>query len=410
MTVASFGPVRPHRAVPNSLTPGVMGQSFNSPSLETAALEAQSLEALSIEAQGSAALLQSGGLPAERPLTAIHVGPCLVRGGAEQWLVDLLRFLDPKKIRILRAIATEPSLTDVNLTADLPIPVEVGQAESVRRAARECDILVSWGVGLNEWLKDCRPRLSVALAHGEGPWTGIVLRESDQVVDHVVAVSPSVKERCCNGFKTSVIYNGVDCSRLGRTRPRDAVRASLGFGPGDFVMGYVGRYSVEKHVSILVDAAALLPPQFKLLLVGWGAQRLQLLEQANALIPGRYAMATGWTYLGDYYAAMDAFCLVSETEGGPLVMIEAMHCGRPVVVTSVGSVPEIIKDRINGVVVKRDPIAVASAVMQLARHPEWARGMAAEGKAYAEEHGNARRMALEYENLFHQLWREKYAT
>ena len=415
MSVAPYGSARPQRAVPNGLTPGVVGQSFGEQSLEALALEAQSLEAQSleaqsIEAQGSAAILYSGSPPAERPLTVIHVGPCLVRGGAEQWLVDLLRFLDPKKIRVLRAIATEASLTDANLTADLPIPVEVGRAESVQRAARECDILVSWGVGLNDWLKDCRPRLSVALAHGEGPWTGIVLKDSDQVIDHVVAVSPSVKDRCCNGFPTSVIYNGVDCSRLGRTRPRDAVRASLGFGPGDFVMGYVGRYSVEKHVSILVDAAALLPAHFKLLLVGWGAQRLPLLEHANALIPGRYAMATGWTYLGDYYAAMDAFCLVSETEGGPLVMIEAMHCGRPVVVTSVGSVPEIIKDRINGVVVTRDPLSVAAAVMQLARHPEWARGMAAEGKAYAEEHGNARRMAVEYENLFQRLWREKHAT
>ncbi len=410
MSVAPYGSMRPKRDIPNGSTPSVVGQSFGEHSLEVLSLEAQSIEAQSIEAQCSAAALYSGSPLAERPLTAIHVGPSLIRGGAEQWLVDLLRFLDPKKIRILRAIATEANLTDANVTADLPVPVEVGQAESVRRAARECDILMSWGLGLNDWLRDCRPRLSVVLAHGEGAWTGNALKNSDQVVDHVIAVSPSVKDRCCNGFPTTVIYNGVDCSRLGRTRPRDAMRASLGFGPGDFVIGYVGRYSVEKHVSILVDAVALLPSHFKLLLVGWGAQRLPLLEHANALIPGRYAMTTGWTYLGDYYAAMDAFCLVSETEGGPLVMLEAMHCARPVVVTSVGSIPEIIKDRINGVVVTRDPLSVAAAVMQLARHPEWARGIAAEGKNYAEEHGNARRMAVEYENLFQRLWREKQAT
>ena len=36
--------------------------------------------------------------------------------------------------------------------------------------------------------------------------------------------------------------------------------------------------------------------------------------------------------------------------------------------------------------------------------------MAAEGKAYADEHGNARRMALEYEALFQRLWREKQSA
>jgi glycosyltransferase involved in cell wall biosynthesis len=396
--------VRQGGSAPRASCQSFNGQSFNGS-------EGQCYDAHSMEAMSSAARsLYASSAPTERPLTAIHVGPCLVRGGAEQWLVDLARFLDPKKIRILRAIATEADLTDPALTADLPIPVEVGGAEAVQRAARECDILLSWGIGLNDWLKDCRPRLSVVLAHGDGPWTLNVLRGSNQIIDHVVAVSQASKDLICDGFPTSVIHNGVDCSRLGRTRSREAVRASLGFQPGDFVMGYVGRFSPEKRLPLLVDATALLPPQFKLLLVGWGGQRLALLEQANARIPNRYALATGWTYLGDYYAAMDAFCIASDSEGGPLVMIEAMHCGRPIVTTSVGLVPEIIKDRINGVIVDRDPASIAAAVMQLSRHPEWARGIAAEGKAYAEEHGNARRMAVEYENLFHRLWREKYAA
>ena len=87
------------------------------------------------------------------------------------------------------AIATEAELADPNFTADLPIPVEVGGAECVRRAARECDVLVSWGLVLNDWLKDCRPRLSVVLAHGDGVFTRNVLHGCDQVLDHVVAVS-----------------------------------------------------------------------------------------------------------------------------------------------------------------------------------------------------------------------------
>ncbi len=317
---------------------------------------------------------------------------------------------DPKKVQIIRTIALNANLTDPDLTADLAIPVEVGQAESVRRAARECDVLLSWGVRLNVWLKDCRPPLSVMVAHGEGEWTRKFLRDSDQSLDHVIAVSRAVKDRCCDGFNTSVIYNGVDCSRLGRTRSRDAVRASLGFQPGDFVLGYVGRYSHEKRVPLLLEAASLLPRQFKVLMVGWGAQRVALLEQANACIPGRYALASAWNYLGDYYQAMDAVCLVSEVEGFPLVLMEARLCGRPVIVTPFGCAPEVVQDRINGLIVAGDPASVAGAALQLARHPEWARGLAAEGKAFAEEHGHARRMAMEYENLLLRLWQEKNAT
>jgi glycosyltransferase involved in cell wall biosynthesis len=410
MSVVPHGSARARRAARNGLTPGAVGQSFDEHSLEVLSLEAQSIEAQSIEAQSAAAALYSGSPPVERPLTVIHVGPGLLRGGAEQWLVDLLRFLDPKKIQVLRAVVVHPNLTDPDLAADLSIPVEVGQADSVRRAARECDVLLSWGLGLNDWLKDCRPRLSVMVAHGEGEWTQTFLRDSDQVLDHVIAVSRAVKDRCCEGFDTSVIYNGVDCSRLGRTRSREAVRASLGFQPGDFVLGYLGRYSYEKRVPLLLEAAALLPPQFKVLMVGWGTQRVALLEQANACIPGRYALANAWNYLGDYYQAMDAVCLVSEVEGFPLVMIEARLCGKPVIVTSFGCVPEVVQDRINGLIVSADPASIAGAALQLARHPEWARGVAAEGKAHAEEHGHARRMALEYENLLLRLWREKTAV
>src|SRR3954447_14417618 len=110
-----------------------------------------------------------------RPLTVTHVGPCLLRGGAEQWLIDLLRFLDPKRLRILKTIVTEPDRIDPVFAAEVRVPIETGQAESVRRAARESDILLAWGIELNAWLADCRPRLCIFVAHGDGDWTRSLL-------------------------------------------------------------------------------------------------------------------------------------------------------------------------------------------------------------------------------------------
>jgi glycosyltransferase involved in cell wall biosynthesis len=206
-------------------------------------------------------------------------------------------------------------------------------------------------------------------------------------------------------MKSTVIYNGVDTARLGQTQSREETRRSLGFQNDDFVLGYVGRFSAEKQVERLIDAVAELPQNFKALLVGWGAGRAELWERANARIPGRYSFVAASDYLGDYYRAMDAFCLLSSEEGYALVLLEAMLCGLPLVVTPVGSVPEIIVHRRNGMIVSGQPRAVAAAAMELKRHRHWARGLAAEGQAYAQQHGHARRMTRQYEDLLATLCR-----
>ena len=342
------------------------------------------------------------------PLRVIHAGPSLLRGGAEQWLVDVLRFLDPLRVRMLRTVLTTGESIDPTLAESLPIPLEVGQGAALRRAAEECDVLLFWGLPLDDYLADCRPKLVVYLAHGEGDWTRIMLERSRRNVDHAVAVSERVRRRVCHDVPSTVIRNGVDSSRLGRTRARQAVRESLGFRAEDFVLGFLGRFSPEKRCQALIKAVERLPRDFKLLLVGWGMQRQDLMELANRCIPGRYAFAHGCSYLGDYYQAMDAFCLVSSEEGFSFALIEAMMSGCPVIATPAGCVPEFVHDRINGVIVDGTAESVADAARLLREHPSWRGGLAREGQVYAEQTGHARRMARDYENLLWRLWADKY--
>ena len=342
------------------------------------------------------------------PLRAVSVGPSLVRAGAELWLFSFSRFVNPNRVRLQRAILTNPKWVDPQCVAELPVPVEIGQSESVQRAARECDVMLCWGLGIDEFLDGVRPKLCVFVAHGEGPWTKAKLQASSRSVDHVVAVSERTRRLACDGIPATVIHNGIDTSRLGQTRSRCAVREALGFSPGDFVLGYVGRFSSEKCVSRLVHATAELPRNFKLLLVGWAADRRLLMDQANDRIPGRYAFARADHYLGDYYHAMDAFCLVSHEEGFSLALLEAMMCARPVIVTPVGSAPEIIEDRVNGILVDGSPASIADAARRLHQHPHWADALAREGRAYAEENGHALRMTRQYEDLLESLWQQKH--
>jgi glycosyltransferase involved in cell wall biosynthesis len=344
------------------------------------------------------------GEDSRKPLVITHVGPCLMRGGAEHHLRDLLTFLNPRRVTIGKCIVADHQYLDPDAAADLPVPIEVGQAEAVRKAARDSDVILYWGLEIGKWLEGCQPALCVYLAHGESHWTRHVLESSAEVTDHVIAVSQRVRERVCDGFPNTVIHNGVDAARLAQSRPRPEMRESLGFTEGDFVLGFVGRFSGEKRPQRIIETVARLPRRFKALMVGWGAMKEDLMELANARIPGRYVFATARNHLGDYYQAMDSLCLLSEHEGFGLVVLEAMMCGRPVIATNVGCVPEVIRDRINGIVVPDDLNAVCAAAEELDSHPHWARGLAEEGQTYALQHGHALQMAARYEDLLEQLW------
>jgi glycosyltransferase involved in cell wall biosynthesis len=133
----------------------------------------------------------------------------------------------------------------------------------------------------------------------------------------------------------------------------------------------------------------------------------ELLERANRLIPGRFAFATANGPVGDYYQALDALCMPSEEEGFGLVALEAMMCERPVIATEVGCIPDFIRDRISGILVSGTVSSVRDAADLLQRFPAWAKGMAAEAKIIAEEHGHARVMARRYERLLTRLYHEK---
>jgi glycosyltransferase involved in cell wall biosynthesis len=343
----------------------------------------------------------------DRPLRAIYLGPCLARGGAEIWLTDLLRFLDPGRLQVLRVVVTDPNWIERGYANGFPVPVEAG-AEAVARAVDGCDVLLSWGVQLGPLLDGRRPPLSVFIAHGDGWFTRDLVAANAGHLDHVVAVSGRVRDLACNGTPVTVIQNGVDTARLAWTLPREEVRRGLGFGPGDFVLGYLGRLAPEKHVDLILRAVATLPDRFKALVVGWGPMLPDLQDLADLHLPGRACFVTASEYLGDYYRAMDAFCTPSDSEGTPLTMLEAMHCEVPALVTPVGAVPELIEDRVNGLVISQDPGSISTAATLLAENPHWSRGLAAQGRATADRTGHASRVARDLEQLLTRLWLDKF--
>ncbi len=339
-----------------------------------------------------------------RPLRVAHLGPCFVQGGAEQQAIDLARALDPSRARMEKFLVTSRELISPAKVAQVPVPVEVADVDVIRQAAQEYDILLFWGLELDPLLADVpRTARTVCIAHGVGHWVNVLLAGSLQSTDHVVAVSGVVRESLEFPLPVTTILNGIDARRIAASRSRCDVRRSLGFAPTDFVTGFVGRFSPEKRPELLIEAMSRLAAPHKLLLVGYGPLEYDLMRLANGRIPGRCAFAFADDYLGDYYHAMDCFCLPSQTEGFALVLLEAMLSGVPVVSTDVGGARELIRHLQTGVIVQADCDHFAAALQDVASRPHWARGMAAEAAEQADQVGHASRMARRYEELFATL-------
>lgn len=340
----------------------------------------------------------------DRPLRVIHVGQFMVRAGIESWLKSLVRFSNPRRIQFARCIVTSP-LSDPRVMREMPVPVEVGGADSVRRAARDCDVLLVSGPSeVADWLGNERPPLCVGIAHGDATWTRNIVNGCASILDHVVAVSHAVQTRTCYDLPSTVIYNGVDTSHLARSAPRDEFRARFGFTPEDFVVGSVMRYSSEKRPELLVEAISRLPPRFKLFLVGWGALKQKLLDLANERMPMRSVFTFAEDFLGDYYRAFDAFCLPSDSEGFGLATLEALFCAVPVVTTRTGFAPELLENGVHYLECSTDPDSIATSLLKLQKYPGLAGMLAQEGNRKAEQFGFACRMCRDYETLLTSLW------
>jgi glycosyltransferase involved in cell wall biosynthesis len=348
--------------------------------------------------------------PEGTPLRVIHASWSMTPAGIDRWLTGLIRYSEPRRVKFLRCVVLGGHV-DWKQLARVGVPVEVGQRDSMLRACEDCDVLLVSDPGEQpEWVEQVRAPLCVFVAHGDGDWTRRRLDRLAPAIHHVIAVSRLVQAAVCNGFPSTVIPNGVDPLHLTRCRPRHEVRASLGFRPDDFVLGFVGRFSPEKRPFAVVEAVARLPHHFKALLVGFGPLREELLERANDLIPGRFAILRGEDHMGDLYAAMDSFCLVSDSEGYGLAIMEAMMAGKPVITTNVGLVPEAILDRVNGLIVQGDAASISAAAALLEHHRDWAASVGNEARELAERIGYASTMAERYADLMESLWTARHGN
>jgi glycosyltransferase involved in cell wall biosynthesis len=171
-------------------------------------------------------------------------------------------------------------------------------------------------------------------------------------------------------------------------------------------VGSVGRFAPEKDYPFLVRAAApLLGPDARLLLVGDGDAMSMVRAEVKAqkvepfvVLPGRRADVP--RLLG----ALDAFVLSSRMEGMPLVVLEAMAAGVPVVATAVGGLPGVIAEGETGFLVPSgDEAALRARLVALRGDPARARAVAERGRAQVRERHSRETMVRRYLQLYSDL-------
>ena len=204
----------------------------------------------------------------------------------------------------------------------------------------------------------------------------------------------AIAERISAPDRLEQIGNGISMRRFDPARvsadDRRRVRAELGFGDGELVVGMVARLVAEKGYEEAFRAARLVKdrvPEARFVFVG-GFE-----DKPDAIAPdalARHGIADVAQFLGhrrdveQLYAAMDVFMLPSHREGFPRAVMEAAAMGLPCIATDVRGCRQCVEHEVNGLLVPaRDPAALAAALERLLRSPAERARMGAAGRQKA---------------------------
>ncbi len=229
--------------------------------------------------------------------------------------------------------------------------------------------------------------------------------------DHVFVITSAIGDalaaRGVPRARMTVVPNAVDTDRFTpRAHPPGAVPT----------IGYVGSFKPFEGLDDLLEAAARLRAArgdaFRLLLVGDGPARRSLERRARALGLGAITRFTGrrpHAEIERWYAAIDVMAFprkglpVCEVVS-PIKPFEAMAMARPVVVSSVAALTEIVAHERTGLVHRKDdPADLAAQLGRLLDRPAWARELGAAGAAWVRAHRSWARIAADVDAVYRAL-------
>jgi len=174
------------------------------------------------------------------------------------------------------------------------------------------------------------------------------------------------------GQKVSLIMNAVDDSIFKPDEnARKETRNKYGNLNYDFILLFVGRLEEVKNVDKIIDSFLYFPDKknIKLYVAGDGTLRRNLERQVREKRLIDNVIFLGYishNQLPSLYNMADVLVLPSSMEGTPMVVLEALSCGTPVIASSVGGIPDIVKNGVNGYLLEQvNPRAIAETIERM---------------------------------------------
>lgn len=187
----------------------------------------------------------------------------------------------------------------------------------------------------------------------------LLAHASSRIVVNAHAIRRDLIALGIRGERIDVVYNGVDLVQFSRLPPDrvNAVREALGVAADEFLILLPGRVSEEKNHRLLVEATLSFDPARRRVKVAFAGNepsrelKERLLEKIrNAGLDDHFLLLGPRSNMQMLYSAADVVVLPSLVEGFPNVVVEAMACETPVIVSDVSDNAILVEDGASGCV------------------------------------------------------------
>jgi L-malate glycosyltransferase len=201
--------------------------------------------------------------------------------------------------------------------------------------------------------------------------------------------------------KTTYIHNGIRFDEV------NSISGEINSTNQDPYVFCISAYKPQKAIDVLIRAFAIVHashPSLRLVIVGDGPLRAELSHLAHSLGLAEHIDLLGPKRAADVIELLKSaklFVLPSRFETFGIVILEAMACQKPLVTTTAGGIPEIVQNKLNGILVEPDdPKALAQAINEVLADDILQMRLAANGLKTAREQFNFTRTAASYEAVF----------